>query len=133
MDNGLLFVGLVILDPTERVMRWFKGEDLVEHESVEDAGVRRPGLVVVVRSGSEHMAERVVRERVSKEFRGDEILEVALRDISDDEAAVSEEGVVRGNLKDGEAELPAVYVAVSDDSESVEDMLEWAHEFVTGR
>lgn len=132
MDDGLLFVGLVVLEPKDSVMAWFKNEDLVEHESCED-GELRPGLVAVVVAESEQEAESIIRRRVAKEFSPHDILEVALWDVSDDEQAVAEEGVVRWPLKKGEADLPAVYVAVSEDPESVEDMLEWAHEFVTGR
>jgi len=132
-EDGRLFVGLVILDPTERVMEWFNGEDLVEHESCDASEEKRPGLVVVVRAPTETDAQAVVRRRVSKEFQLSDIVKVALRDISDDEGAVSDEGVVKWPLKPGEADLPAVYVAVSEQLESVDDMLEWAHEFVTGR
>ena len=133
MAGSSLYVGLVILDPTERVMEWFNGEDLVEHESCDDSDERRPGLVTVVRAATEAAAEAVVRQRVSKEFQASDVVEVALRDITMDEGAVGDEGLVRWPLKDGEADLPAVYVAVSEESESVDDMLEWAHEFVTGR
>lgn len=128
-----LFVALVILDPSDRVTEWFHGEDLVEHESCDESEEKRPGLVAVVRAASEPDADAVIRKRVAKEFKPDDIVEIATRDISSDEDAVADEGLVRWPLKDGEADLPAVYVAVSEDPDSVTDMLEWAHEFVTGR
>lgn len=131
--DGLLFVGLVVLDPTDRVMEWFKGEDLVEHESCDVSEEKRPALVAVVRAGSEIDAERLVRQRVSRDFSDADIVRVVLRDISDDEGGVADEGVVKWPLKPAEVDLPAVYVATSEDPESEDDMLEWAHEFVTGR
>lgn len=133
IEDGRLFVGLVVLDPTERVLEWFNGEDLVEHESCDTSEEKRPALVTVVRAASEADAQAIIRRRVAKEFQPSDLVQVALRDISDDEGAVSDEGVVKWPLKAGEADLPAVYVAVSEEPESVDDMLEWAHEFVTGR
>lgn len=130
--DGPLFVGLVVLEPSERVMNWFSGENLVEHESC-DTAERRPALVVAARARSMREAEEAIRRRVAREFRESDVLEVALRDITPDEMAVSDEGLVKWPLKPGEVDVPAVYVAVSDESESVDDMLEWVHELVTGR